>query len=87
MPVNPSVKPEMLNNPTQRANSLNDPQFSEQQGYFPYDLSHGEYITPRFGEGTPTMHLDTVPADRFSVNSIQYKFCIIMNGKTCIESN
>lgn len=68
MPVNPSVKPEMLNNPTQRANSLNDPQFSEQQGYFPYDLSHGEYITPRFGEGTPTMHLDTVPADRFSVH-------------------
>lgn len=68
MPVNPSVKPESLNNPTQRANSLNDPQFSEQQGYFPYDLSHGEYITPRFGEGTPTMHLDTVPADRFAVH-------------------
>lgn len=68
MPVNPSVKPERLNNPTQRANSLNDPQFSEQQGYFPYDLSHGEYITPRFGEGTPTMHLDTVPADRFAVH-------------------
>lgn len=68
MPVNPAVKPEMLNNPTQRANSLNDPQFSEQQGYFPYDLSHGEYITPRFGEGTPTMHLDTVPADRFAVH-------------------
>lgn len=68
MPVNPAVKPESLNNPTQRANSLNDPQFSEQQGYFPYDLSHGEYITPRFGEGTPTMHLDTVPADRFAVH-------------------
>lgn len=68
MPVNPSVKPESLNNPTQRANSLNDPQFSEQQGYFPYDLTHGEYITPRFGEGTPTMHLDTVPADRFVVH-------------------
>lgn len=68
MPVNPSVKPESLNNPTQRANSLNDPQFSEQQGYFPYDLSHGEYITPRFGEATPTMHLDTVPGDRFAVH-------------------
>lgn len=68
MPVNPSLKPEALNNPTQRANSLNDPQFSEQQGYFPYDLTHGEYITPRFAEGTPTMHLDTVPADRFAVH-------------------
>lgn len=68
MPVNPAIKPESLNNPTQRANSLNDPQFSEQQGYFPYDLSHGEYITPRFGEGTPTMHLDTVPGDRFAVH-------------------
>lgn len=68
MPVNPAVKPESLNNPTQRANSLNDPQFSEQQGYFPYDLTHAEYISARFGEGSPTMHLDTVPGDRFAVH-------------------
>lgn len=68
MPVNPAVKPESLNNPTQRANSLNDPQFSEQQGYFPYDLTHAEYISARFGEGSPTMHLDTVPADRVAVH-------------------
>lgn len=68
MPVNPAIKPESLNNPTQRANSLNDPQFSEQQGYFPYDLTHGEYISARFGEASPTMHLDTVPADRFAVH-------------------
>lgn len=68
MPVNPAVKPELLNNPTQRANSLNDPQFSEQQGYFPYDLTHGEFISARFGEASPIMHLDTVPADRFAVH-------------------
>lgn len=68
MPVNPAVKPESLNNPTQRSNSLNDPQFSEQQGYFPYDLTHGEYISARFGEASPTMHLDTVPGDRFAVH-------------------
>lgn len=68
MPINPAVRPDSLNNPTQRANSLNDPQFSEQQGYFGYDLTHGEYITPRFGEGTPTLYLDTVPGDRTVVH-------------------
>ena len=64
MPINPSKTGSALNNPTQRANEINDPQFSEQQGYFPYDLTHGEYITPRFGEVTPSMCLHTVPGDR-----------------------
>lgn len=68
MPINPAVRPDALNNPTQRANSLNDPHFEEQQGYFPYDLTHGEYITPRFGEATPTLYLDTVPGDRTTVH-------------------
>lgn len=68
MPINPAVRPDSLNNPTQRANSLNDPQFEEQQGYFPYDLTHGEYVTPRFGEATPTLYLDTVPGDRTTVH-------------------
>jgi len=64
MSINPSKTGSALNNPTQRANDINDPQFSEQQGYFPYDLTHGEYITPRFGEVTPSMCLHTVPGDR-----------------------
>lgn len=69
MSVNPSLRPEHLNNPTQRANEINDPQFQNQQGYFGYDLTHGEYITTRFGEVTPALHLDTVPADRIIVNT------------------
>ena len=61
---NPSKPEPSLNNPTQRAIELNDPQFAEQQGYFPYDLTHHEFVTPRFGEVTPTMHLHTVAGDR-----------------------
>lgn len=68
MPVNPALRSEQLNNPMQRASKINDPEFSNQQGYFPYDLTHSEFITPRFGEVTPSMHLDTVPADRFVVH-------------------
>lgn len=61
---NPSKPEPSLNNPTQRANDVNDPQFAENQGYFPYDLTHHEFVTPRFGEVTPTMHLHTVAGDR-----------------------
>lgn len=68
MPLNPAVKPEALNSPVERANRLNDPQFENQQGYFPYDLTHQEFITPLFGQITPTMHLDTVPGDRTVVH-------------------
>lgn len=64
MPINPAVKPEQLNNPTQRASQLNDPQFEAQQGYYPYDLTHCEILSARFGEITPSLHLDTVPGDR-----------------------
>ena len=68
MPVNPSLQRDPLNSPTERANNINDPQFENQQGYFGYDLTHGEYITPRFGELTPSFHLDTVPGDRHAVH-------------------
>lgn len=61
---NPSKPEPSLNNPTQRANEINDPQFAEQQGYFPYDLTHHEFVTPRFGEVTPTMNLHVVAGDR-----------------------
>lgn len=67
MALNPAATTESLNNPTQRANELNDPQFENQQGYFPYELSHSEYLSTLFGLGTPCMHLDTAPADRHVV--------------------
>lgn len=65
MAINPAAQSQPLNNPTARANELNDPQFSNEQGYFPYDLTHQEFISPRFGEITPTLNLDTVGGDRF----------------------
>ena len=62
--INPSKKQESLTSPVERASELNNPQFENNQGYFSYDLSHAEYLSPRFGEITPSCHLDTVPADR-----------------------
>lgn len=68
MPVNPSLQRDPLSSPIERANSLNDPAYVNQEGYYPYDLTHSEFITPRFGEINPCMHLDTVPADRHTVH-------------------
>lgn len=68
MAFNPAKQAEALNSPVERASNLNDPQFENQQGYFPYDLTHQEFITPLFGQITPTMHLDTVPGDRTVVH-------------------
>lgn len=68
MALNPAKQGEALNSPVERASKLNDPQFENQQGYFPYDLTHQEFITPLFGQITPTMHLDTVPGDRTVVH-------------------
>lgn len=67
MALNPANKQGSLNDPTTRANELNDPQFSENQGYFPYDLTHQSFLTPNFGMITPSLIVDTVPADRIVV--------------------
>lgn len=66
--INPSKTGEYLNSPTERASEINDPQFQNNKGYFSYDLTHSEYISPRFGEITPSCHLDVVPADRIIVS-------------------
>lgn len=64
MPLNPAMREEMLSNPIQRANPLNDPKFKEIQGYNNYDLNNMQAITPRFGEVTPNTVFETVPGDR-----------------------
>lgn len=69
MATNPSKQGPILNPATQRGSKLNDPNLNLQQGYSPFDLTHAEMLTPRFGEYTPSLHLDTVPADRMVINS------------------
>lgn len=66
MASNPSKGLPLQNSPTQRANDVNEPDFQNQQGYFPYDLTHQEFLTARFGEGTPSMYLHTVAGDRIA---------------------
>ena len=58
--INPSKRSESINSPIERANDLNSPQFENNQGYFSYDLSHAEYLSPLFGEITPCCHVDTI---------------------------
>lgn len=69
MASNPSKQGPILNPATQRGSKLNDPNLNLQQGYSPFDLTHAEMLTPRFAEYTPSLHLDTVPADRMVINS------------------
>lgn len=69
MPVNPATKPEHIKSPITRANDLNDPQFQNQEGYYPYDLTHQELLTPLFGKITPCCHFITAPADRHLVKN------------------
>lgn len=64
MAFNPAKSVPHVSSPIERANEVNDPDFVNRQGYYPYDLTHQEFISPRFGEVTPKMHLDTAPADR-----------------------
>lgn len=64
MPLNPATREEMLSNPIQRANPLNDPKFKEIQGYNNYDLDNMQAISPRYGEVTPNTVFETVPGDR-----------------------
>lgn len=66
--INPSKQGEFLNSPTERANKINDPQFENNKGYFSYDLTHSEFVSPRFGEITPTCHLDVISGDRIVVS-------------------
>lgn len=68
MASNPSKQNPILNPATKRGSRINDPAFTLQQGYSPFDLSHQEMLTARFGEYTPSLHLDTIPADRFLLN-------------------
>lgn len=68
MPVNPALKPELMKSPAVRANALNDPNVTNSQGYFSYDLTHQEFISPLFGKIHPTCHVDTIPGDRITLN-------------------
>lgn len=67
MAINPSLQKEATDSPIERANQLNDPAFENQQGYFPYELTHQEVMTPLFGLATPSMSLHTIPGDRIVV--------------------
>lgn len=68
MAFNPSKKADALSSPANlRKNSVNDPGFENQVGYYPYDLSHTEVLASCFGMVTPSMHLITAMGDRHVV--------------------
>lgn len=68
MAFNPSKQSPILESATQRKNQTNDPDFVNDVGYYPYDLSHTEVLTPLFGLVTPSMNFITAPGDRHVVN-------------------
>lgn len=64
MATNPSKQQVLINSAMYRGSRINDPSFTLSTGYSPFDLSHQEIFTARFGEYTPYCHIDTIPADR-----------------------
>lgn len=85
MAFNPARTQEHITSPIERASSLNDPNFVNSEGYYPYDLSHSTFITPRFGEVTPTMDLHTVSGDRFVVSDKTKTILNRINGNLLNE--
>lgn len=79
MPFNPNNQ-KLTSTPIERANDVNDTSFENQTGYFPYDLFHQEFITPRFGEITPSMCLLTAPGDRHAVHDGTKTILTQING-------
>lgn len=68
MAFNPSKSGNPIEAPTQsRKNSVNDPGYENRVGYFPYDLSHTEVLSPLYGMVTPSMHFITAMGDRHVV--------------------
>lgn len=87
MAVNPSLKPETANDPVVRGNPLNDPQFSNEQGYNSYDLNNSQLCSPRFGEVTPTTVFETVPGDRHVLRGNAVTFLNQIDARVVSEIN
>lgn len=87
MASNPSKGLPLQYSPTQRANDVNEPDFQNQQGYFPYDLTHQEFLTTRFGEGTPSMYLHTVAGDRIAHHDNTKTILNQINGNLLSQVN
>lgn len=87
MPLNPSLKKETASDPVTRGNPLNDPQFSQDQGYNSYDLNNSQLCTPRFGEATPTAVFETVPGDRHVLHDASLTFLNQIDARVVSEIN
>lgn len=64
MAMNPQKRQGMLDNPIDRSNLVNDPDYAHQEGYNPFALTSPGLFTLRYGEVTPTSVFDTVSGDR-----------------------
>lgn len=87
MATNPAIKQELLNNPIQRGNPLNDPKYMNQQGYNTYDLNNGQMLTPRYGEVTPSTVFETVPGDRHLLHGNALTFLNQIDSNVVSEIN
>lgn len=67
MALNPVKRQERLDNPIERTNPVNEPDYHHEEGYNPFDLTAPSVFTARYGEVTPISVVDTVPADRHLV--------------------
>lgn len=64
MAFNPSQRDDLLKNPIERTNPLNEPDYAHEEGYNPFELTCPKVLTARYGEVTPISVFETVPGDR-----------------------
>lgn len=64
MAFNPQKRQELLDNPIDRANPLNDPDYVHEEGYNPFNLTRPIVSTYRYGEASPISVFDVISADR-----------------------
>lgn len=64
MAFNPQKRQGLLDNPIDRTNLVNDPNYVHEEGYNPFPLTSPGLFTLRYGEVSPTSVFDTVSGDR-----------------------
>lgn len=65
---NPQKRQDLLDNPIERSNPVNEPDYAHEEGYNSFNLTQPIVGTARFGEATPVSVFDTISADRHLVS-------------------
>lgn len=87
MAFNPSKQEDLLKNPLERTNPLNEPDYAHEEGYNPFSLTQPKVLSARYGEVTPISVFETVPADRHLMSEGIKSFLDQVDSRVLSEVN